>query len=75
MRTLLSIIMFHFMLCSSFLCFDKAFVLTSDKREPETKGQRVQDYRKFVILKPEFIIVHLQHLLQCSGTKGNLFFS
>ncbi len=44
-------IMFHFMLCSSFLCYDKAFVLTSDKREPETKGQRMEDYRQFVILK------------------------
>lgn len=43
------IIMFHFMLCSSF--YDKAIVFTSDKREPETKGQRIQDYRQFVILK------------------------
>lgn len=58
MRMLLSIIMFHFMLCSYFLCYDKAFVLTSDKRESEKKGQRVQDYRTFEILKDFTRVYH-----------------
>lgn len=55
-------IMFHFMLCSSFLCYDKAFVLTFDKREPETKGQRMEDYRQFVILK------HFTRVYHCTFT-------
>lgn len=56
-----------------------AFVLTSDKREPEKKNNAGIKHHNLTIcntetfhISPEFITVHLQLLLQCSGTTAQL---